>query len=80
MSDKLEDTREMLIQIREKMLHGDIEASAIQEIDKAILSLDEFIENHRDDKEAVLFTLRILGRVLRHLPSIEKLIESIFVS
>ena len=80
MSDKLEDTREMLIQIREKMLHGDIETSAIQEIDKAILSLDEVIENHRDDKEAALITLRILGRLLRHLPSIEKLIESIFLS
>ena len=77
MNGIVKETRNLLIGIREELLHGEVETCVIEKIDLAISNLDDLEKDMEDEKEAARVCLNILARVIRHLPTIQSLIDSI---
>lgn len=74
MNGTIEETRNLLLEIREELLHSDVETSVIDKIDLAILELDD-LEGIEDEKQVAAYCLQVFANVIRHLPSIQNLID-----
>lgn len=76
MNGIVKETRNLLIEIREELLHSEVETCVIEKIDLAILNLND-LEEMEDENEMARVCLDILARVVRHFPTIQSLIDSI---
>ena len=76
MNSTIKETRTLLVEIREELLHSEVETSVIDEIDLAILNLDD-LEREMKDEDAAEYCLQILAGVIRTFPMIQRLIELI---
>ena len=77
MNGIVKETRNLLIEIREELLHSEVETCVIEKIDLAISNLEDLEKEMKDEKEAANVCLNILARIIRHLPSIQSLIDTI---
>jgi hypothetical protein len=67
------ETIELLKEVRAKM-QGEVEDSVVRQIDEAILKLEE-TGRLRQDQRANQEALEVLGKAIRWLPLVAKLIE-----
>lgn len=76
----IEETRNLLLEIRDDLLHSDVETGAIEIIDLAISKLNELEAQKRleDEKADAEICIQILSTVIRRLPAIQSFIESLF--
>lgn len=77
MNGIVKETRNLLIEIREELLHSEVETCVIEKIDLAISNLNDLEKEIEDENEATEICLKIIARVIKHLPTIQSLIDSI---